>query len=140
MPGELRDFGDSLREFVQGYRGAYERTVLRAPDVYDLFAQLFADERVDREARQVVNGVLAYFVAPGDAMPEDTLGPYGLLDDIFVAAHAFRRLRSGLSDDVLARAWRHEGDVDEVMAMVHTESRAAVGKKGREALRLAGIG
>ena len=140
MPGELRDFADLLREFVRGYSGAYERSVLRAPDVYDLFAQLFADERVERETRQVVNGVLAYFVAPGDAMPEDTLGPYGLLDDLFVAAHAFRRIRSELPDEVFVRAWRADGDVDEVLAMVHTESRAAVGKKAREALRLAGIG
>jgi uncharacterized membrane protein YkvA (DUF1232 family) len=140
MAGELRDFGDSLREFVRDYRGAYERSVRRAPDVYDLFAQLFADERVDREARTLVNGVLAYFVAPGDAMPEDTLGPFGLLDDLYVAAHAFRRLRRELPDEVFARAWRAEGDVDDVLATVHTESRAAVGKKGREALRLAGIG
>ena len=70
MPGELRDLGDSLREFVHDDRGACERSVRRAPDVYDLFAQLFADERVDREARLIVNGVLAYFVVPGDAMPE----------------------------------------------------------------------
>jgi uncharacterized membrane protein YkvA (DUF1232 family) len=140
MAGGLRDFSDSLRDFVQGYSGAYERSVRRAPDVYDLFAQLFADERVDREARLLVNGVLAYFVAPGDAMPEDTLGPYGLLDDLFVAAHAFRRLRRELPDEVLVRAWRAEGDLDEVLATVYTESRAAVGKKGREALRLAGIG
>jgi uncharacterized membrane protein YkvA (DUF1232 family) len=140
MAGELRSYGDSLREFVEGYRGAYERSVLRAPDVYDLFAQLFADDRLDREARLLVTGVLAYFVAPGDAMPEDTLGPFGLLDDLYVAAHAFRRLRSDLPDDLLARAWRAEGDVDDVLATVYAESRAAVGKKGREALRLAGIG
>ncbi len=140
MSGQLRDFADDLRDFVQGYHGAYERSVLRAPDVYDFFAQLFADQRVDREARLIVNGVLAYFVAPGDAMPEDTLGPYGLLDDLFVAAHAFRRLRRELPDEVITAAWRAEGDVDEVLAVVHTESRAAVGKKGREALRLAGIG
>lgn len=140
MPGELRDFADLLRDFVRGYSGAHERAVLRAPDVYDLFAQLFADARVDREARLIVNGVLAYFVAPGDAMPEDALGPFGLLDDLFVAAHAFRRLRRELPDEVIAGAWRAEGDVDEVLAAVYTESRAAVGKKGREALRLAGIG
>jgi uncharacterized membrane protein YkvA (DUF1232 family) len=140
MAGELRDFGDCLREFVQGYHGAYERSVLRAPDVYDLFAQLFADERVDREARQIVNGVLAYFVAPGDTMPEDELGPYGLLDDLFVAAHAFRRLRRELPDEVLVAAWRAPGDLDEVMTAIHAEARAAVGKKGREALRLAGLG
>ena len=140
MPGELRDFGDSLRAFVEGYRGAYERSVHRAPDVYNLFARLFADPRVEREARQIVNGVLAYFVAPGDAMPEDALGPFGLLDNLFVAAHAFRRLRRELPDEVLAGAWRGDGDLDEVLATVHTESRAAVGKKGREALRLAGIG
>jgi uncharacterized membrane protein YkvA (DUF1232 family) len=140
MSGQLHEFGDSLREFVLGYTGAHERAVLRAPDVYDFFARLFADDRVDREARQLVNGVLAYFVAPGDVMPEEELGPYGLLDDLFVATHAFRLLRRELPDEVIAAAWAGDDDVDDVFNVVHTEARAAVGRKSREALRMAGMG
>lgn len=140
MSAQLHEYGDSLREFVKGYTGARERAVLRAPEVYAFFAHLFADDRVDREARRLVNGVLAYFVAPGDVLPEEDLGPYGLLDDLFVATHAFRLLRRELPDEVIVAAWTGEGDLEEVFNLVHTEARAAVGKKSRDALRMAGMG
>jgi len=139
MPSEDLEFVQSLRLFVEGYAGPHERAVRRAPEVFDLFARLFSSDQLDRSSRQMVNGVLAYFVAPGDAMPEDTLGPYGLLDDLYVATHAFRTLRRELASEVMEEAWRGEGDLDEVLAMVFSESKAAVGKKGREALRLAGL-
>jgi hypothetical protein len=45
-----------------------------------------------------------------DVMPEETLGPFGLLDDL-----------------------------DDVMAEVYTESRAAVGKDRKAILRMAGL-
>jgi uncharacterized membrane protein YkvA (DUF1232 family) len=140
MARQLHEYGDSLRDFVQGYTGAHERAVLRAPEVYEFFAHLFADDRVHRDARQLVNGVLAYFVAPGDVLPEEDLGPYGLLDDLFVATHAFRLLRRELPDEVILAAWTGDGDLDDVFNLVHTESRAAVGKKSRDALRMAGLG
>jgi uncharacterized membrane protein YkvA (DUF1232 family) len=139
MAYEELQFAGLLRAFVDGYQGAHERAVLRAPEVFDLFARLFSSDQLDRSSRQVINAVLAYFVAPGDALPECTLGPYGLLDDLYVAAHAFRLLRREIPADIMDEAWRGEGDLDEVMSVVFSESRSAVGKKGREALRLAAL-
>lgn len=139
MAYEDLEFSRALRAFVDGYAGPHDRAVRRAPEVFELFCRLFSFDQVDRSSRQMVNGVLAYFVAPGDVMPEDTMGPYGLLDDLFVASHAYRLLRRELPADVVNAAWRGEGDVDEVMDLVHAESKAAMGKKGREALRMAGL-
>jgi len=140
MTFEAPDYGASLRECVRGYKGAHERAVLRTPDVYGLFARLFAHPRLPGSARPIVNAVLAYFVASDDVLPEEKLGPYGLLDDLFVAAHAYRLLRREMiPDDLVAALWRAEGDPDEVMAEIYTESRAAVGKEGRVALKMAGI-
>ncbi len=139
MAYEDTQFSGSLRRFVDGYRGVHERAVQHAPDVFELFARLFSSTRLDRASRQVVNGVLAYFVAPGDVLPEDALGPFGLLDDLYVAAHAFRMLRRELDADLIESAWRGDGDVDEVMNLVYAEARAAVGHKGRDALRMAGL-
>ena len=69
MASEDLEFARSLRAFVDGYDGPHERAVRRAPEVFDLFATLFSNDQLDRVSRQMVNGVLAYFVAPGDAMP-----------------------------------------------------------------------
>jgi len=144
---------------VAGYEGAHAEAVSRAPDVFELFSRLFAEPDLPEHARPIVNAVLAYFVAPHDVMSEEELGPFGLLDDLYVAAHAYHLLRRELPADLLERAWRRrgkspptsirgrrkkdddsDGNVDEVMAMIRTESRAAVGKEGRAALKMAGLG
>ena len=140
MSFEPPDFVASFRACVQGYSGRYERSVLRTADIFDFFCRLFADDRLPEVSRPVVSSVLAYFVAPRDVMPEEDLGPYGFLDNLFVATHAFRLLqRQGVPGDVLIEAWQAEGDLIEVMDHIYTESRAAVGKHRRAALRLAGL-
>jgi uncharacterized membrane protein YkvA (DUF1232 family) len=156
---EPPSFADALRQCVHDYDGAHSAAVLRAPDVFELFARLFAEPDLPDHARPIVNAVLAYFVVPHDVMPEDDLGPFGLLDDLYVAAHAYQMLRRELPDELLARAWRRrgksppnsirkrgpkdddaDGDLDEVMAEIRTQSKAAVGKLGRAALKMAGLG
>lgn len=139
MPFEAPEFLGALRGFVAQYEGARERAILRAPDVFELYARLFCHGDLPREARGMVNAVLAYFVVPEDVLPEAEFGPFGLLDDLFVAAHVFRILRRELPAEVIDRAWLGEGDVDEVMDVVYTETRAELGKRAREALRLAGL-
>jgi uncharacterized membrane protein YkvA (DUF1232 family) len=139
MPFEAPDFLASLRSFVAQYEGTRQRAILRAPDVFELYAHLFAEPELSREARSMVNAVLAYFVVPEDVLPEAELGPFGLLDDLFVAAHVFRILRRELPAGAIERAWSGEGDVDELMDVIHGETRAELGKRAREALRLAGL-
>lgn len=137
---EPPDYGRALRECVAGYEGSYARSVLRAPEVFELFARLFVHEELPRGARSLIAGVLAYFVAPQDVMPEETLGPYGLLDDLYAAAHAFRLLERELVPEALLRGcWRGRGDLYQVMADVHADARAAVGKDRKAVLAMAGI-
>jgi uncharacterized membrane protein YkvA (DUF1232 family) len=150
---------ESLHLCVHGYQGAHREAIMRAPDVFAFFARLFQDPDLPDGSRAIVNAVLAYFVAPHDVMPEDDLGPFGLLDDLYVAAHAYQLLRRELAEDKLKLAWEKRGraaaksirgrpptspgdheDLDEVMNVVRQESRSAVGKLGRAALKLAGIG
>jgi len=139
VPFEAPDFAAQLRVCVHGYEGEHERSIRHAPDLFEFYRALFADERLPRELRTMVNGVLAYFVVPDDMLPEETLGPYGLLDDLFVASHAYRVLRRELPREVIASAWRADGDIDEIMSFVHSDARKAVGRGARAVLRLAGL-
>lgn len=137
---EAPDYAASLRRFVAGYRGSRERTVALAPEVFMFFARLLVDPRLPREARHVVTSVLAYFVAPDDVMPEAELGPLGLMDDLYAAAHAYRTLRRELPAELLRDAWQADTDIDEAMARVHTETRAELGRRSKDVLRMAGLG
>lgn len=136
---EAPDYAASLRRFVEGYRGGRERTVALAPEVFMFFARLFVDPRLPREARHVVTSVLAYFVAPDDVLPEAELGPLGLMDDLYAAAHAYRTLRRELPTELIGDAWRADADIEEAMALVHTETRAELGKRTKDVLRMAGL-
>ncbi|NUP07925.1 MAG: DUF1232 domain-containing protein [Polyangiaceae bacterium] len=158
MAFEAPSFAESLRLRVDTYDGAHGAAIRWAPDVFELFARLFAEPELPDHARPMVNAVLAYFVAPHDVLPED-LGPFGLLDDLFVAAHAYHLLRRELPEELLERAWRRRGKsppqsvrgkrnkdddgdgvLEDVMAVVRAESRAAVGKQARSVLKMAGLG
>lgn len=140
MPFEPPDYAAALRACVCGYSGAHERAVLRTPEVFEFYSRLFVDDSLPAAAQPLINCVLAYFVAPMDVMPEETLGPFGLLDDLFVAAHTYRLLQRNLvPSDRLEAAWQADGDLDDVMAEVYTESRAAVGKDRKAILRMAGL-
>ncbi len=134
------DYVAALRSFVAAYDGPRARAVRHAPALFEFYARLFADDAVGRDARVLVNAVLAYFVVPEDLLPEAELGPWALMDDVYIASHVFRILRRELPDEVIARAWNAEGDLDEVMDFVHGEARTELGKRTREVLRLAGIG
>jgi len=139
MIPDLPDYADLLRAAVSGYRGPRERSVRRAADVFDFFAALFADPALTRSDRELVNAVLAYFVVRDDYLPEDTLGPVGLVDDLFVAAHAFRSLQRALPPEVLLGAWHAEDDLVDAMAEIHHDCRAELGRKARDVIRLAGL-
>ncbi|MBW2254775.1 MAG: DUF1232 domain-containing protein [Deltaproteobacteria bacterium] len=139
MRDSFPDYAVQLRSAVEDYRGKRERSVRRAGDLFDFFARLFADPRVPRYARATVNAVLAYFVVPNDVLPEEEVGAFGLLDDLYVAAHAFRQLRRDVPPEVLLEAWHGEEDLDTVMAEAHADSRAELGKRCREVLRMAGL-
>ena len=134
------DYRVELRRFVHGYAGAHQDAILRAGDVFDFYARLMIDERVRGEPRSLVAVVLAYFVIPDDVLPEADLGPYGLLDDLFLAGHVFRVIRRELAPEILADAWQEEDDLEAVMDVVYGESRSALGKLRKDVLRVAGLG
>ncbi len=129
----------SLRAFVDGYAGTCERSIHSAGDVFEFYSRLFSDGRLDREAKRMACAVLAYFVVPRDLLPESELGPYGLIDDLFVASHGYRLLRRVAPADAIAEAWRGEQSIDRVMSMIHGETRSALGRRARQALRMSGL-
>ena len=73
------------------------------------------------------------------ALAEEEIGPLGLLDNLFVAAHGFRLLRRSVDLSVFQECWNGEGDLDDVMNEIHSDSRAEIGKRSGEVLRLAGL-
>ena len=137
---EIPDYAQQLRNFCEGYDGPRAQAVSHAADVFDFFALLFVRGRLSRENQATVNAVIAYFIVPEDLYPEEQLGPFGLIDDLYVATHSYRFLRNDIPMGDMQACWKGEGDLEDVMAEIYRECRAEMGKKGKEALRMAGLG
>ena len=133
------DYAALLRASTSTYTGTRERAIRRAGDLFDFYARLFSEERLPRHTRSTVNAVIAYFVVPDDVMPEENLGPIGLCDDLFVAAYGYRLLRREVSGEILYDAWEGDEALEDAMDEVYRESRAQVGKKAKDILRMAGL-
>ena len=133
------DYAALLRASTSTYTGTRERAIRRAGDLFDFYARLFSEERLPRHARTTVNAVIAYFVVPDDVMPEEDLGPIGLCDDLFVAAYGYRILRREIDGEILFDAWEGDEALEQAMDEVYRESRAQVGKKAKEILKMAGL-
>ncbi len=133
------DYAALLRASTSSYTGTRERAIRRAGDLFDFYARLFSEERLPRHARMTVNAVIAYFVVPDDVMPEEDLGPIGLCDDLFVAAYGYRILRREIAGEILYDAWEGNDELEYTMDEVYRESRAQVGKKAKDILRMAGL-
>jgi len=140
MIGPAPDYAASLRAFVEGYEGSRQEAVHLAPDVFTFYARLLVDPRLPRDARPIVSSVLAYFVVPDDVWPEADLGPLGLMDDLFAAAHGFRVLQRELPPELLADAWLPDMPLEEAMSIVYAETRRELGKRTKDVLRMSGLG
>jgi|JI7StandDraft_1071085.scaffolds.fasta_scaffold105427_2 uncharacterized membrane protein YkvA (DUF1232 family) len=135
------DFAEQLEAYVADYRGPREVSIREAANLYRFYVRLYADPRLPRAARPIVNAVLAYFVVADDVIPHDEHGALGLVDDVYLAAHAYRLLCSeGVEDDLLRAAWPARTDVEAVMNEVYRDARSEVGKKRKDVLRMSGLG
>ncbi len=139
MALQAPEFRVALARFVADYEGPAGNSIRAAQHVFDWYARLWAQDQVGRQHRALLATVLAYFVVPDDVLPEEELGPWGLVDDLYLAAHVFRILARELPAEVITAAWDGENEVGDVMARVHAETRTQLGKQARDVLRLAGI-
>ena len=132
---EAPDYTHALKIFSQDYQGPRERAVRHAADVFEFYTRIFVRVRLNRQQQAMVNAVLAYFVVPDDLFPEERLGPFGLVDDLFVAGHAFKTLRRELPAADLQSCWEGEGELERVMDEIYRECRAEIGKKTKDSLK-----
>jgi uncharacterized membrane protein YkvA (DUF1232 family) len=99
----------TLKDEVARYMGALRDVVVLAPSYGMLMFHLLNDPRLTRKHRLLVDAAIAYLVSSDDVIPEDQVGPYGYLDDIFCCAFVANRIGHDLGWEVLEEAWAGDG-------------------------------
>lgn len=133
------DYLQSLKEQVTRYAGTLRDVVLLAPVYGMLMFHLLKDPRLTQEQRLWVDAAIAYLVSPNDVIPEDEVGPYGYLDDIFCCAYVANRIGEQLGWEVLEEGWTGDGSAHEVSQTVLAREQELLGDAGDDVLRFAGL-
>ena len=89
METTFKDFYDTLVENLETYAGEYESFIDYGPKLFKVLCDLLNND-VDKSLRLVISAAIGYYVTPVDVIPEQTYGPYGYIDDIYLSSHVLK--------------------------------------------------
>ncbi len=113
----MKSYDELLEEEIAQYEGRHDDLIYQAPALYRLLCDLLDDERLPGRLRPLIACAIAYFILPGDVVPEAVHGPYGLVDDIWLSAWALDTVRRETdNDDLLTENWHGEAPLPELIA------------------------
>ncbi len=128
-----------LKEQVGRYAGTLRDVILLAPVYGLLMFHLMKDPRLTREQRLWVDAAIAYLVSPDDVIPEDEVGPYGYLDDVFCCAYVTARIGEELGWEIVEEHWTGERSALEVSRSLLAREQELLGDVGDDILKFAGL-
>ena len=139
MEDEFKDFYDTLIENLEGYDGEYAYFINCGPNLFNLLCNLLSKKEISRPMRLEISAAIAYYVAPDDIIPEEIYGPYGYIDDIFIAVYVLRKVAKEFGYEFLQNLWKHETDVKEVMDDCYDNSLELLEDKVHAVLSYVGL-
>lgn len=143
----MKSFDQLLQDDIARYEGRHDDLIYQAPALYRLLCSLLDDKRLPGRLRPLVSSAIAYFILPGDVIPESINGPYGFVDDIWLCAWALDAVRKETGrDDILSENWDGEAPLFPLMSDILAQEDQLIGKAREKILaytgcdRLAGKG
>ena len=136
---EFKDFYDTLIENLDGYDGEYAYFINCGPNLFNLLCNLLSQKEINREMRLEISAAIAYYVAPDDIIPEEIYGPYGYIDDIFIAVYVLRKVAKEFGYDFLQNLWTHDTNVKDVMDDCYDNSLDLLEDKVHDVLSYVGL-
>jgi uncharacterized membrane protein YkvA (DUF1232 family) len=126
----LKRFDGLLEKDISGYEGEFSPLIHQAPVLYRLMTHLLDDRDLPREMSPLVIAAIAYFILPGDIIPEDKLGPAGYVDDIYLCAYvADLVMRTTGSQEILTRNWDGKVSVLAVVEEILRREKELIGSE-----------
>jgi uncharacterized membrane protein YkvA (DUF1232 family) len=126
----MKRFDKLLEEEVSSYQGENQELIKQAPALYRLMTRLLDDKDLPSHQSQLVIAAIAYFILPGDVVPEDKYGPMGFVDDIFLCAFVADQIRKETaSDEILVRNWDGKKSIISIMDEILSGEDKLIGDK-----------
>jgi uncharacterized membrane protein YkvA (DUF1232 family) len=126
----MKRFDKLLEEEVSSYKGKNQEFIIQAPAFYRLMTRLLDDKDLPSHQSQLVIAAIAYFILPGDIVPEDKYGPLGFVDDIFLCAFVADQIRKETaSDEILVRNWDGKNSIISLIKEILSGEDKLIGDK-----------
>ena len=119
METTFKDFYDTLVENLETYAGEYESFIDYGPKLFKVLCDLLNSD-VDRSLRLVISAAIGYYVTPVDVIPEQTYGPYGYIDDIYLSSHVLKMVGDFHGYDFIAKI--SSPDIEEIISECEAKS------------------
>lgn len=118
MSTKENDFYQQLRKRIRDWEKSedskshqYMEYILAVPDFFYVIWQLAFDDRIPKDIKFKLGGLIAYWILPFDIIPDMIFGPLGFLDDLALTAAL---LNSIMDDhgDIVKEHWKKVSDED----------------------------
>jgi uncharacterized membrane protein YkvA (DUF1232 family) len=126
----LKRFDAILEKDISGYEGEFSQLIHQAPALYRMMTKLLDDRALPRSMSPLVIAAIAYFILPGDIIPEEKYGPAGYVDDIYLCAFIANEVtKESASPDILARNWDGNVPVATLVKEILDREKELIGDK-----------
>lgn len=119
MQATFKDFYDTLIDNLENYAGEYESFIDHGPKLFKLLCELLNND-VDSSLRLPICGAIAYYVNPYDIIPEQTYGPYGYIDDIYLSSYVLKMVAEKHGYELLQE--HSTSDIEEIISECEAKS------------------
>jgi uncharacterized membrane protein YkvA (DUF1232 family) len=127
---DLKRFDAILEKDISGYDGEFSQLIAEAPALYKMMTKLLDDRALPRSMSPLVIAAIAYFILPGDIIPEEKYGPIGYVDDIYLCAFVANEVaKESASPDILARNWDGKVPIAKLVKEILDREKELIGDK-----------
>jgi uncharacterized membrane protein YkvA (DUF1232 family) len=135
----LKRFDAILEKDISGYDGEFSKLIAEAPALYKLMTKLLDDPDCPRSMSPLVIAAIAYFILPGDIIPEEKYGPIGYVDDIYLCAFVANEIaKESVSPGILARNWEGKAPIDKLVKEILDREKELIGDKKEHIMQYIG--
>jgi len=135
----LNRFDAMLEKDISGYTGKFSRLIGEAPALYRMMTNLLDDRALPRSISPLVIAAIAYFILPEDIIPEETFGPAGYVDDIYLCAFVANEVaKASGGPEILIRNWDGKIPIEALMNEILDRERELIGEKKQQIMQYIG--
>jgi len=112
-----KDYQYELSESVKNFKG-FEGILTKLPKFYKILCNISSDKKCPWSAKMLIHSALANLVLREDLI-DDSIGPEGYLDDLFLCAYVLKEIRDRISKELILENVGDSFEKDKIFDIIY---------------------